>query len=250
MPWKYDEIHEKHGWSLFKYFLLLVLAGFLVCLILFLPTVYSSVNGQMDYFKEFTVNVNTTMSRPVYLPYGNPLMVVDTRDKHVKPAGEYLLLTEDDFYVKKPFFMGTQKIDSSDFKDLTDNKGLVTFLILLMLPSLLLMFYVYYLIKTFLVLVLATIIGLVVTRLVKFDITFADLWKVGLLAVTPMVIIDFLRFPFGLFIFWAQYIVFILFFIFGIVKAGDFQTETYKPKKKSRKIKRKRGGGALSLDDD
>jgi len=220
--------------------------------VLFIPALYASITSQMGYFKQLDVSINSSMSRPVYLPMGTPLVTIDTRDKHVMPGFEYLLLTQDNFYVKKPLWLGAEKIDSSDFKDLTENQGLLITLILLMLPGLLFLFYVYYLIKTLLVLLLASIIGLIVTRLIKFDITFAALWKVGLLAITPMVIIDFLRFPFGLFIFWVQYIVFVLFFIFGIVKAGDFQTDISRGSSRhsGKNRKRRKGGGAFSLDTD
>ncbi|MFC1723268.1 DUF1189 family protein [Nanoarchaeota archaeon] len=234
-PWKYERIHDTHGRSIFKYFLLLVLFGFLICTVLFLPKLYADISFQMDNFKELAVDVNTSMTGPVFLPLNNPLLGIDTRDKPVSSQYSKVLLTDDFFYVKKPLFLGTERIDSTDFKDLTANQGLLSAMILLMLPSLLLLFFLYYLFKTLLILFIVTVIALVICRITKFDIDYSDLWKVGLLAATPMVFIDFLRFPFGLFIFWAQYFIFLLFFIIGVVKAGEF--ETMRPRKKKRKLR-------------
>ncbi|HII71982.1 TPA: DUF1189 family protein [Candidatus Woesearchaeota archaeon] len=237
-PFKYERVHETHGWSIFRYFLLLVLFGFLICTVLFIPVLYGDVSSQIGNFKELKINITQSMKSPVYLPSANPRWVIDTREKHVNPAGENLLMTEDDFYVKKPFFLGTEKFDSGDFKDLMENQGMLITLILLMLPSVMLMFYLYYLLKTLVVLFLVSVLALVITRIAKFDISFNDMMKVALWAVTPMVIVDFVRFPFGLFLFYGQYVLFLLFFVIGIVRAGDFETD--EGRHVSKKVKHKK----------
>jgi hypothetical protein len=61
----------------------------------------------------------------------------------------------------------------------------------------------------------------VVTRLVRFDAGLKEILKVALISSTPMIIIDLALLPFNLNIYFAQYAVFLLFFITGIIRIGE-----------------------------
>jgi hypothetical protein len=157
-----------------------------------------------------------------------------------------MLITDDYLYTKEYLVFGKVSSDKiGQYKNLVANEGLVIIILLLMLPSLLFIFYLIYVIKVLLVIILATLIGFIVARIAKFDIGFGTIFKVGLIASTPMIIIDLIRLPFGLNVYYAQYVAFLIFFVVGMIKAGEFEG-TSRGGRKSRGKK----GGYIDLTKD
>ena len=97
-----------------------------------------------------------------------------------------------------------------------------------MLPSILLVLYLYNLIKFSVVILLAAFIAFVITRAMRYYTTFTQILKVSVYAITLTVMIDLLTRPFSLNLYYAHYALFVVFLIFGISKIGQFEK---KPKK-------------------
>ncbi len=231
-PWRYGELKEKTPWVLTKYFFSFVLFAFLVAVVLMLPTIAGFVDNQMSHFDTLEVKFNTSMNSPVVFPERDPFVTLDTRKSEGKLKEGSVLITDDNLYYKLPF--GKVKKEAiGSYKDLVANEGLLIALVLLMLPSILFLFYILYAIKVFLFLLLMTLLCFVIIRLVKFDVSFSEIFRTGLLAATPMIIIDLVRLPFGLNLYYAQYIAFFIFFIVGVIKVGAF--EGMRPRKKKSK---------------
>jgi len=220
-PWRYDEVRERTTGNAFKYFFSFAFLVFVLSIIFLLPTIGGFVNSQLKHFDKLEVSFNTSMNSPVVLPGNNPYITIDTR-KSEGQLKEGMFLITDDYLYMKPFFGSVTKERLAPYKNLAENEGTVIILLLLMLPSLLFLFYIGYAIKLLVIVLLATMIGFVITRIAKFDVDFLNALKAGLFAATPMMIIDLVRLPFGLNVYFAQYIAFLVFFIMGIVKVGEF----------------------------
>jgi hypothetical protein len=228
-PWRYDELVEKRTAKVFKYFFSFVFLAFVLGIILMLPAIASFANNQMSHFDVLEVKFNTSMNSPVVFPENNPYITIDTR-KSEGTLKEGKFLITDDYIYRKTFTGRVAREDAGDFKDLLANDWMVLVLLLLLMPSVLFLFYIGYAIKLLLVILLVTVLSIIITRVAKFDITFVDTLKTGLMAATPMIIIDLIRLPFALNVYYAQYIAFLIFFIVGVIKAGQF--EGVRPKKK------------------
>ncbi|MFC1742244.1 hypothetical protein ACFL3V_06945 [Nanoarchaeota archaeon] len=247
-PWRYDEMSDRELGSISKYFFSFVFVAFVLAIVLMLPMIASFVNNQMSHFDVLEVKFNTSMNSAVVFPENDPYVTIDTREAEGKlKEGKYLIT--DEYLYRKAFITGKIKQEAlGPYKDLAANEGMVVALLLLMAPSLLFLFYVSYTIKILLVVLLVSLISLVVTRVMKFEVDLVDTLKTGLLAATPMIIIDLVRLPFGVNVYFAQYIAFLIFFIVGIVKVGSF--EGFRPKSikpKRRKIRRSGKGKYIDM---
>ncbi|MBW2963837.1 DUF1189 family protein [Candidatus Woesearchaeota archaeon] len=241
-PWRYDELHERTTGNVMKYFFSFVFVVFVLAIVLMLPAIASFANNQMSHFDTLEVKFNTSMNSPVVFPENNPYVTVDTRKSEgTLKEGKYLIT--DDYIYMKTIFGGVRSEKLGGYKNLLANDWMVLVILLLLMPSVLFLFYIGYVIKLLLVVLLAAILGLVITRIAKFDITFGGAVKTGLMATTPMIIIDLIRLPFALNLYYAQYIAFLIFFIVGIVKIGDF--EGSRPHK--HKSGKRKGGGYIDL---
>ncbi len=221
-PWRYDEARETGTGKVFKYFFSFVFLAFVIAVLLMLPAIGSIVSEQLDNFKTLTVSVDTEMEKPVVFPEKRPYIIIDTREPEAMLKEGKILITGDNMYTKGL----TGKVDKhplGPYKDLLANEVVLIIAILLMLPSLLFLFYIGYAIKLLLVALLAAVLGFIIGRIIKFELLFKDALKTGLLAATPMIIIDVIRMPFGLNVYGAEYIAFAIFFIVGAIKIGDFE---------------------------
>lgn len=221
-PWNYDEARETGTGKVFKYFFSFVFLAFVLAVLLMLPAIGSIVSEQLDNFKTLTVSIGTEMEKPVVFPEKQPYITVDTREPEATLKEGKILITGENLYTKSL----TGKIGKhplGPYKDLLANEAILIIAILLMLPSLLFLFYVGYAIKLLLAVLVAAVLGFIIGRIVKFELLFKDALKTGLLAVTPMIIIDVIRMPFGLNVYGAEYIAFAIFFIVGAIKMGEFE---------------------------
>jgi hypothetical protein len=228
-PWRYDELGDKSTGKVFQYFFSFVFLAFVAAILLMLPAIASFANNQMSHFDVLQVKFNTSMNSPVVFPENDPYVTIDTRKSEGKLKEGKFLIT-DDYIYRKTLTGRVAREDAGDFKDLLANDWMVLVLLLLVMPSLLFLFYIGYAVKVILVVFLVTVLSIIITRVAKFDILFVDTLKTGLMAATPMIIIDLIRLPFGLNVYYAQYIAFLIFFIVGTIKAGEF--EGVRPRKK------------------
>jgi hypothetical protein len=230
-PWRYDEVRDRTAGNAFRYFFSFAFLVFVLSIMLLLPTIGLFVNEQMKHFDRLEVSINTTMNSPVKLPANSPVVTLDTRTSEGQLKEGLFLVTDDYLYTKS--LAGKVTRDSlNPYKNLLNNEGIVILILVLLLPSLLFLFYIGYVIKLLVIALLATIIGFIVTRIIKFEVSFIDTLKTGLFALTAMMIIDLIRLPFGLNVYFAQYIAFIIFFIMGLVKVGEFEGRGHKSRGK------------------
>lgn len=235
-PWRYDELKDKRMRSIFKYFFSFMFLVFVLSIVFMLPTIGGFVNKQLSNFETLDVSINATMKTALVLPEDNPVVTVDTRKSEGKLKEGRLLITDKYLYVKYPFRSNVEKYELGSYKNLLANQGIIVLVLLLMLPSLLFLFYMAYVLKVLLIILLTVIIGLVIARIVKFEILFKDVLKTGLLAATPMLIIDLIRLPFGFNVYYAQYIAFFIFFIVGLIKVGEFEGRSHRNTHKKKHV--------------
>ncbi len=242
-PWRYDELRERRTGGIFKYFFSFVFMAFVLAILFMLPTLATFAYNQLSHFDVLEVKFNTSMNSPVVFPESRPYITLDTRQSEGTLKEGKHLITDEYIYSKKILSSQVERRPLGPYKDLLDNEWAIVILLLLMLPSILFLFYIAYAVKVLLIVLAATLLAFIIGRIAKFEIPFTDGLKAGLLAATPMIIIDLIRMPFALNLYGAQYIAFLIFFITGAIKIGEFEGSG------SRKHKRKsRGGGGKYID--
>jgi hypothetical protein len=221
-PWRYDELKERGMVNLFKYFFSFVLVVFVISVLMMTPTIVGFVDNSLAHFNELSIDINTSMNSPLLIPSENPLVTIDTRQSEGTLNEGRMLVTDDYIYTKTPFGK-VKQTGSGQYKDILGNEWFLVGLMIMLTPSLLFIFYLGYVIKILLIILLAAILGVIVSRFIRFEVYFRDLFKVGLIGSTIMIIIDMIRLPLGLNLYYSQYLVFLIFFVIGMVRIGEFE---------------------------
>lgn len=230
-PWRYDELKDKNTRSVFKYFFSFVFMAFVLAVILMLPAIGTFAYKQLSHFDVLEVKVNSSMNSPVVVPENRPYLTVDTRHSEGELKEGKYLITEDYMYKKKLLTGKVVRKPLTPYKNILENQWMLVVLLLLMVPALLFLFYIAYAIFVLLVALITTITAFVIARIAKFELKFIDVLKAALLAATPLIIIDLIRMPLNLNLYYAQYIAFLVFFIVGVIKVGEFEGRGHRSKK-------------------
>ncbi|MBW2999851.1 DUF1189 domain-containing protein [Candidatus Woesearchaeota archaeon] len=228
-PVAYDQLSERLLGDTSKYFLAVLLLGFILAFLLAVPKIAGTahyLNEQFNKFEKLDVNMDYEMKEAVVITDNYPLITIDTT-KEPKEFKKGVLVTEDKVYYALLPFTSPKSFDVEKAHDLVASSGkasnLIYVLLLLMIPSFLVFGYLYFLIKFLLVVIAGFILALVIARIIRYGITVRELINVALYAATPMILIRMITLPFLPHIYYAEYAFFGLFLLMGIIKTGDFE---------------------------
>lgn len=244
-PVAYEDLSFRLFKNCFKYLFLFLLVTFLLATVISIPKLAAlpgQVASELDKFATFNVNITTSMTDQANLLPDNQFLHIDTRSAEANMTEDRslfkTLITSDYLYTKKLYLNKVSRVELAPYKDVTANKEkiskLLSWLLLLLIPSLLIFGYMIYAIKYIILILAASVLALIAVRLARFDISFSQLFKIALFATTPLIIIEILLLPFNIDTYYLQYFVYIAFLVIGIAISGSFE--------KGKKPRRKREG--------
>jgi len=244
-PGAYEELVEEPMKKSMKYVPKLIFFGFIIMILLSIPymmTLPSYINNEFSKFSSFKVTTDINTTSPVILTDKFNFLRVDTT-QNATIGNSKILLTKNSVQ-NKPlpclafdalciFYPNTIEIkDTKGYSNILSYKeeysNLAFFIILAMLPSILLILYLYNLIKFSAIIFIAAGFSFIITRSIRYYTTFSQLLKVSIYAITITVMIDLVTRPFSLNLYGAHYAIFLVYLVFGISKIGQFEK---KPKK-------------------
>ncbi len=220
------------------YFFAMIFAAFVLMCLLWLPNALTTgdyINEQFDKFQELTIEVVYDQKEPIVITENYPLITIDTlHDYDDIEQGVLLIAANKTLYRPLPF-MQTQVIE--DTKNLAQNHDQTTIFlsifVLMTLPMVMAFAYLYFAIKYLIIVLVATLLGYIFVGLIRFQIAFEQLFKVALYAVTIMVAIGLITKPFIPDVSYLDYVAFVVVYVLGVIKVGEFE-EALEEKKKEK----------------
>ena len=201
-PKTYSDLSEVKVKKSFKYLLGLLLASFILMCIISLPNIIEMpdyIKGELSKFDRFNISIDIEMSEPVTITQGDPQIIVDTVTNRTEMGKEKLLVTDEQISYRPYGKTRTQNI--SEFEDLTAKKDElsrgITFLAILLIPSLLITAYLMFLIKYIITILIFTIILFVGIRMIKKDIPILKSLNTSIYAATPMILLEIIFIPYN-----------------------------------------------------
>ena len=222
-PWQLRHLSHRHRKDNLKFLLLLVLISFVLMCIVTLPKIIGLpdyLSGKFSSFEKFEVNLTTEMKEPIVFTESKPEIIVDTTGTYTNLSKERLLITKDRIFYRFLFKEGS--IKTGEYKDLLGKKdelsNLATIMVILAMPSVLLISYVLYVIKYFLISLLFSFIAFFTLKLIRYKLKFKDVYTMSIYALFYYVLLDVLFIPFnvGVYLSYLPLLLYIICFIFGI----------------------------------
>ncbi len=201
-PKKYSELSTRTIRSGLKYLLSLLLASFIIMCILALPSVVSMpqyIESELSKFSKLNISIDTEMDSPVMIPEKDPQIVVDTTNTAKEMGNEKILITEDYAYYRP--YGRTMRYNLSEFKDITAHKKetskFLTFLAILLIPTVLITSYVIFLVKYILMIIVVALILFLAAKIARKNLSIFRSLNTALYASTPMILIEVIFIPFN-----------------------------------------------------
>ncbi|MBT7902842.1 DUF1189 family protein [Candidatus Woesearchaeota archaeon] len=248
-PLEYDELSDTSNKETTKYFFSYLFLGFVLLVLLLIPT-FVSLTGQLESefskFDKLSLNIEHQMNEEANIEIaGRHLFRIDTRAKELNLTSETFLITSSYLYkenYKFPFSNEVKQIKLGEYKNLVDNKSfvsqLLTIISVLLMPSLLILGYGYLVIKYALIIIIASGLALILSRVLKFDITYLEILKICVFSTTPLILLDIIRVAFNFNFYYLNYAVYAIFVILGIGITGEFEERGVKKKRLKRRHKK------------
>ncbi|MFQ5474230.1 MAG: DUF1189 family protein [Candidatus Nanoarchaeia archaeon] len=259
-PSAYDELSERRASEAVKYFFSYIFLAFMIIILINIPFMLGApayINKQLGKFDRLELTVDAEMNKPVSVTDRTPKLLIDTRYQEYNfsnfPEEKYII-TDSYFYAKKPFSAFSKRplekqyeaFKMGTFKDVLKNSQwyskLLIWMLILMMPSLLVIGYIYIALKYLLIILAAAFVGMILSRIFRFSITFPRLLKVGLYAITLPILLELIGMMFDFNQYYLHYLLFIAAFILGAIRAGDLEEihpRRHRPKVGGKKRKMK-----------
>lgn len=242
-PFAYEElVLENSIYAAYKYLAALLLFGVIGMAIAGIPVLLNfttSIDNQLDKFNTFKINADIDVKEPILLPQMNPKVIIDSQANRSEIGNRLVYIKKDSIEIKpkpcvwfKPLCIYYNLLNKRQVTDLTGYSDVLTHrewyktiaykLFLLMVPGILALHYIVFGAKYLIMSALATVLGLIVCRLVRFEVLLRDVWKVSIFSLSLTAMVELITVPLKVDLLGVQYAVYAFYFIFGLSKVGYF----------------------------
>lgn len=224
-PESYEGFAESRAKNSFNYFATLIFNAIVIMLLVMMPMLVQlpkTIEANFfDKFDAFTMTPEMKTSSPILIPKGNPLILINYANE--TPTQSANVIINNDVLSTGMLFTQITK-DFSSYRFVKDKKAeisnIIAFLFLMMIPTLLLVFYFYNLIWFFAVVLIATLGALIIAPILKHRVSAKKLFNCAMYGISLTVVLDLIFFALGFKFYYIQYLPLVIFMIAGIYKTG------------------------------
>ncbi|MEM4336768.1 MAG: DUF1189 family protein [Candidatus Woesearchaeota archaeon] len=243
----YDDFAEQKVGRSIKYFLKLMILGTILLFIFSIPKLINfseSFDKSLSKFNYLTISLNYSMKEPlIFFEGDNKKQITIDLNSNATTINKGKILVTNSSIIKRSWF-GSSWTNTTGYSNIITHKetykNFFIGFILFMLPSLMLLAYIVFAIKFFIIILLVSFLTFVIARTIRFEVDYLHCFNCTLYPFTIAILLSMMLFPYnihyGFFrVEWLGYIVSVIFLAIGIQSVGYFSR---KPEKRD-KIRRK-----------
>lgn len=234
-PNSYEDLSNRTMKNVFSYFFSILFVSYIIMVIVAIPifvSFESQLNKELSKFDEFIVDVNISMSEPIYLKQIK-LGVDATGDKNL--TYENILITKN-YIQSQPFYcyfkplclFGSTKVNKialDDYKDVVSKQGeyaaWLSLVALFVFPWILMNLFLGLFLKYLIIALFFAGFGLALVRIINRRIKLKRIFKIAIYASTPMIVVNTINIPIGFPLLFIPFTVSFFYFIVGLILASE-----------------------------
>ncbi|NOZ80053.1 MAG: DUF1189 domain-containing protein [DPANN group archaeon] len=225
-PDTYVEFSRRSFREAISYFISLVLVSFFVMILLFLPKAAflpSMVSEEFQHFDTLRLVPEINMTAPFTINITGPFLRIDTTTNHTARGDESILITRDKAFFS--LFFKEHEITLDSYEDVKGNQeaffAMFWMFLVLMMPSLLFLLYIFMLVKYLAIILLFSVIAYGSIRLAKRRLGFKRILNIGLYGSTVPLAIEAITRPYLGSFYQIPLIIFIVYFSIAVILNAD-----------------------------
>lgn len=226
------------------YFFGVLSLAFVITMLLYVPVFTDlsfNLNKGLSKLTKLNLDISLETSEPIY--FKKLGLAIDTTGNLTNITQENVLVTDNHIMMRpascmmfRPLcFFSKEKIKTISLgsKNLVDYKtdmiSIATTLAVLLIPTIIVSFYLMYMIKYVLIILLASALAFLITRMRLYEVNFLKTIKLAAYTITPMMLIEVINLRFGFNLYFIPFVIFAILFTVGIFLIGE---KTIKSKEK------------------
>lgn len=235
-PNTYKELASSSMKQTCIYFFGVLSLAFFVTILLYIPVLADlsfSLNKGLSKLTRFNLDVSLETSEPIF--FKSLGIAIDTTGNLTNVTKEKVLVTDKHIMMMptscilfRPlclFSRGKVRTISLESKNLMDYKNdiisVITNLVILLIPTIIVSFYLMYLVKYGLIVLLASALAFLITRIRLYEVKLLKTIKLATYTITPMIFIEVINLRFGFNLYFVPLVIFAILFTIGIMLIGE-----------------------------
>lgn len=185
----------------FHHLFFIIFLCFIIMSIISIPKLSllsTNIQQQISNFDSLTIDIDADMNSPLIFTNQSQQIIIDTT-KEWNLTKQKLIITKD-FIQYRPF-RKVEKISTSSLKNLKENNEtfskVLTFLIILALPSILIISYIMFTLKYILISLITALLAYIITRMYVKKIKLKRVLNIAIYSTSLMIFIEIISIPFG-----------------------------------------------------
>jgi hypothetical protein len=233
----YEQLAEEKPAKSVKYFLLVMVVATVLMFLAAIPAFMNfskNVDAVIDNFNSISIKINASSKGPVIIfPDDKAKEITIDWDSNATELERGKIIIAKDRYVKKTM-LGSQYVNLSGFSNVLEHKeaynNALMLLVIFLIPSMVVGAYVFFGIKFFIIILLASIIGFIISRVLRFSIELKNCFNLAVYAFTIAIFIEMVTFVYNINmpyfrIEWIGYAISIVYLILGIKNSGFMENK-------------------------
>ncbi len=223
-PASYEGLSESKMKNTFAYFFNLIFQSMIVLVILSLPMIIAfpgTIESEFSKISTFTITSNFSTTSPLAFPEKNPMIEINYGN--ATPPSANVILDHDTLYYG--FLFSNYQRNISSYGNFVQHKTgfstIIALLLLLMLPTMLLIAYFYFLVKFLAIAFIAAVLGLLVAAIIGRKISFTKLFNTSMYGISATVLLSMIFFAIRFSFYYIEYLPLIIYMITSIYNNGE-----------------------------
>lgn len=223
-PASYEGFAESKTKNSFSYYFSLVFNALIIFAILLIPVIIGlpeTLQSKMDNVATFNVEVDFTTNKPLMFPEENPVLIINYANETPKETAN-IILHNDVFYIGA--ILKNIEYNIAGFGDVKANmvplSSFVTAIIVLMLPTVIILFWLYLLFKYFALVLIATIIVSLLAPLFSYRAEFKKIFNSAMYGISLSVFLDLIFFATAFEFYYIQFLPLLIYTFCGMTASG------------------------------
>ncbi len=228
-PGQYKKFLKHDSYYISQYYLSLIFIGIILLIIFAIPLFAyfpTYVSNKLSDFDSFKLNPDIKLNEQIGIPSRNPF-VLFTPDNNQTIKDEFLLVSPSNIQLKVMFKENIFKLsDFTDFKTNAKFWGMFAgFMLVMILPMVMLMLYVFFVVKFLLIIFIFSLIVFLLAKALKFQMLFRNIFVMGIYASTVLVIPNMILNALRINFYNIEYAAYLIFFLVGMFIAKGSGTK-------------------------
>jgi len=225
LPSSYEGFAESRTKNSFGYYFSLVLNALIIFAILMIPVIVglpTTIESKLNNVAIFNMDTNFSTTHPILIPEKYPVAIINYNSETPNQSAN-IILNNNLLYVGAVF--KNYQVNISGYGNVkqkgTEYAAIITTLILLMLPSVAVIAYIFLLVKYFILVIIASILVFILAKILSYRIDFGPIFNSAMYGVSLSVFLDLIFFALNFEFYYIQYLPLLIYTFCGVSAKGE-----------------------------